>query len=84
MPEGDYFENLAAHAVVEEVFDAREVQPSNYVGTRRFDLGADAGLFNEQRQGSFNILAHNSRCGEPILGPPFCRLFDFALRARLD
>jgi hypothetical protein len=84
MPEGDYLQKHTADAVVDEVLDSREVQPSNYIGTRRFDLGADARLFNEQGQGSLNILTHGSRSGEPIFGPPLCRSFDLALRARLD
>lgn len=84
MPECDDFENRSADAVVDEVLDAREVQSSNYLGTRRLDFGADAGLFNEQGQGRLYILAHGSWRGEPILGPPLCCSFDLALRARLD
>jgi len=84
MPEGNYFEKRLADPVVEEVPNAREVQPSNDVGSRCFDLGANAGFFNEQGQGGLNILAHSSRSCESIGGPPLCRSFDLALCARLD
>ncbi|MFT5154726.1 MAG: hypothetical protein ACI841_004734 [Planctomycetota bacterium] len=84
MPEGDYLEKSATDAVVDEVVDARKVQPSNYIGTRRFDLRANAGFFNEQRHGSLDILAHSSRSGEPIPGPPLCGSSNFARCARLD
>lgn len=72
MPEGDYLENPVADPVVDEVLDPRKVQPSNYIGVRRFDLGANAWLFNEQRCGSLNILTNGARSGESIAGPPLC------------
>jgi len=84
MPESNHLEKLAPDPVVDEVLDAREVQPTNHIGTRRFDLRADTGFFNEQGHGSLNILADSSRSGESILSPPLCRSFDLALCARLD
>lgn len=84
MPEGDYLEKPPTDAVVDEILDARKVQPSNYIGARRFDSCANAGFFNEQCHGSFDILTHSSRSGEPIPCPPLCGSFDLTRCARLD
>ena len=84
MPQGNYFEYLAANAVVNEVSDAREVQPSDYISTRRFNPGAEARLLNQQRYGSLSVFADGSRCSEPILSPPFGCSLDLALRAGFD
>jgi hypothetical protein len=84
MPEGNDLKHSAPDAVVDEVLDAREEQPSDDVGTRCFDPGADARLFDEQGHSSLDVFAHRSRRGGPISGPPLCRSFDLALCARLD
>ena len=51
MPERDNLKIFSADTVVNEIANASEVQPANYVRARCFNLGADAGFFNEQGQG---------------------------------
>ena len=52
MPERDNLEKFPADTVVSEIANSSEVQPANYVRARCFNLGANAGFFNEQGQGS--------------------------------
>jgi len=47
MPEGNNIEKLSANAVVDKVLNSGQVQPADNVGTRGFNLGADARFFNE-------------------------------------
>ena len=72
------------HAVVQEILCSVE-QESTYLGrTARFNLRADAWLLDEDFQSVFDVLSYGTTCSEPVLGPPFGVLLDFALGARLD
>jgi hypothetical protein len=84
VPKGDYFQQLVAHAVVDEIFDPRQVQPSYHFGSWHFHLGPKARFFDQQRQRGFNVFANRSRRSGSVLGPPLGRTLNLVLRTRLD
>ena len=83
-PEGDNFEIVAAHPVVDVMTHALE-KPASGLG--RFcvlDFRPDLWELDKQLQRSLEIVGYGARGGEAFLAPPSCSLVDFAPCARLD
>lgn len=81
MPNRNNLEAVASDAVVDPVSDAVDVKPSHILGTGFLYCGADVRLDEQQVQCGFEILAHCSRSGGTIDGPPFDNALDLATRA---
>ena len=84
MPERNDFERVAPHAVVHEIVDSAQIEPSYDLGAGRFHFATDARLANEQIESTAKIRHDCAWSGWSVLSPPRSRCADLALCAGLD
>ena len=67
MPEGNDFQEPASDAVVDEVSNAAQIQPSNDFYARYLYLGAYARFFHQEFKGRLEIFAYCSGRGWSVV-----------------
>lgn len=84
MPEGNHFKIFPAEAVIDEIANTAEVQATNLLLARVFDLRSNAGLFDQDGQRGLEVFGDGAGCSRSVLAPPRRGVINVPLREQFD